>query len=141
MPERISVYTRPRCLFCHQVIDLLQQAQIAFVTIELTERAQQDEIAARHRATSFPIVLVEGRYIGGYAQILHLHSQGRLAEIAASGTPSPATAQTPRPPGEPSPSSHSPVSAALPSQRSRPSLTGTMSRLHQALSEPDPKKR
>jgi len=141
MQERVSVYTRPRCLFCHQVIDLLQQAHIDFVTFELTERPQQDEVAARHRATSFPIVLVDGRYIGGYAQILHLHSQGRLAEIAASGSPSPAATPAPKPPGEPPPSSHSPSSAALPSQRSRPSLTGTMSRLHQALSEPDPKKR
>ena len=79
----------------------------------------QDEVAARHRATSFPIdLLVDGRYIGGYAQILHLHSQGRLAEIAAPDRPP----QPRRPPlltaRRAPPSSHSPTSA----QRSQPAL-------------------
>lgn len=137
MNERVKVYTRPLCLFCHQVIDLLRQANVAFAIIEISDRRQQEELTTRHQAAAFPLVMVDGRYIGGYAHVLHLHSQGRLRNLTS--TPEP-------PPGTPTSSGASPAASAIssparPSQNSIPSMISAMSRLQQALNETDPKKR
>ena len=73
---RVILYTRPLCLLCHRVADLLRQACVLFKQIEVTNRFEQDRIAAACNAPSFPIVFVDGRYIGGYAHILQLHATG-----------------------------------------------------------------
>ncbi len=144
MQARVRVYTRPRCLFCHQVLDLLQAAGVDFVTEEILDRGQQEELISRHQAAAFPIVLIDGRYVGGYAHVLHLHSQGRLRDIATRPT-SAADKPAANPPTAASsssdPSAQSAPAPSRPSQRSLPSMVGTMSRLQQALSETDPKKR
>jgi glutaredoxin len=144
MQEQVKVYTRPLCLFCHQVLDLLRQANVAFGTIEVTDRRQQEELCAHHGAAAFPVVLVNGVYLGGYAHILHLHSQGRLRSLGVSVGPSLHSPESPGPlpaSDAPSPSTRS----TQPSTRStEPSIAGRMSamaRLQQALTESQPKKR
>lgn len=81
---RVMLYTRPLCLLCHRVADLLRQACVLFKQIEVTGRLEQERIAASCNAPSFPIVLVDGCYVGGYAHILQLHATGRLAQLAAA---------------------------------------------------------
>lgn len=81
---RVVLYTRPLCLLCHRVADLLRQACVLFKQIEVSVRLEQERIATSCNAPSFPIVLVDGVYVGGYAHILQLHAAGRLDRLAAS---------------------------------------------------------
>ncbi len=129
----VEVYTRPRCLFCHQVLDLLNQAKLPFRQIDIADRAEQDRLAARYQAVSFPLVVVDGVYVGGYAHVLHLHAQNRLATLGP--TADALTSTTP----ERASSSSLPVETPRP--QPAPSHFGSMSRLHQLLKEDPSKKR
>src|SRR5262249_48606983 len=80
----VVVYTRPGCIFCHQVQELMRDAGIRFRVALIEDRAQQEELVVRHAARSFPIVLVDGVYLGGFTHVVHLHSSGRLARLGES---------------------------------------------------------
>jgi len=133
MSDQVEVYTRPRCLFCHQVLELLQRAMISFRQIDVTDRAEQDRLTDRFQAASFPLVVVNGVYVGGYAHVLHLHAQSRLDRLNTGGV-LPASALS-----EPSSGVNTPIEPPRP-QPAR-SHFGSMSRLHQSLKEEDTKKR
>jgi len=77
----VVLYTRPGCIFCQQVQELLRDAGVIFRVQAVNERSQQEELAERFAARSFPIVVVDGIYLGGFTHIVHLHSSGRLARI------------------------------------------------------------
>lgn len=133
MRNRVDVYTRPRCLFCHQVLDLLRLAKVEFHQIEIADRAEQDGLIAQYNAASFPLVIVQGTYIGGYAHVLHLHSKNYLSKLSGSeelqASPVPERVPMDSPPVE----TRSPPSG--------PSYVGIMARLQQSLKEPDPQGR
>jgi glutaredoxin len=125
MHTQVLVYTRPLCLFCHQVLELLHRSGVVFEQRDVVDRGQQEVLIACYRSPAFPIVLVDGSYVGGYAHVLHLHSQGRLEKLNAREGP---------------PAAPAPPPTDKPSQRSLPSLMQTMSRLQRSLNEEDGKK-
>lgn len=87
---QLKVYTRPGCLFCGRVCELLKEGGFVFSAEEITDTAQQEELSRRYNAVSFPIVVAGSIYLGGYAHILNLASHGRLNELVntESGPPS-----------------------------------------------------
>jgi len=91
----VLVLTRPGCLFCSQVVELLRSASVPFETREVAERDEQQRVALEHGAHSFPIVLVDGVYLGGYAHIVRLSGDGRLHQL---GAPTAQRALSPPPP-------------------------------------------
>lgn len=97
-PLLLKVYTRPGCLFCGRVCELLRDGGFAFTTEEVSDPAFQDELVRRYRAVSFPIVMAGSIYVGGYAHVSNLASQGRLAELVSSDTPPSLRATRPQPP-------------------------------------------
>jgi glutaredoxin len=80
---RVRIFTRPACLLCAQVRDQLTRAGVAFDVEELTTPAAQESAARRFGAVSFPLILVNGRYVGGFTHLMHLMATGRLAEWLA----------------------------------------------------------
>ncbi len=133
---RVEVYTRPLCLFCHQVLELLNRARVVYQRVDVVDRPEQDRLIAKYQAPAFPIVLVDGAYMGGYAHILHLHSQGRLDRLS---TQAPEERQPPGSTVAPQTPASPPTSR--PSQKPVPTLMGAMSRLQKSLKEEDPSKR
>lgn len=95
-PLPLKVYTRPGCLFCGRVCELLRNGGFAFTTEEVSDSALQDELVRRYKAVSFPIVMAGAVYVGGYAHVLNLASHGRLGELINSDASAPA-ARTARP--------------------------------------------
>lgn len=77
------VYTRPGCLFCSQVVELLQAEQVPFKVCEVESREEQQRIAIEFGAQSFPFVVVDGAYLGGYAHVLRLAGEGRLRRLGS----------------------------------------------------------
>ena len=82
MPRNVIVHTRPLCLFCAQVIDMLREAKVPFEEIEIVDRQEQERLVTQHGALSFPLVLAGDKYIGGFTHIVRLHSSGRLGRLA-----------------------------------------------------------
>lgn len=91
----ILVYSRPGCMFCMQVEDLLTDAGVRFRALEISSREEQDGLMSRHDARSFPVVLVDGKYLGGFTHIVKLHSEGRLATLARSAGDPPTLEEEP----------------------------------------------
>jgi glutaredoxin len=83
----LVVYTRPQCILCAQVKELLRNAEVPFEAIELTASDEQERVMHAHRARSFPLMMLRDRYIGGFTHIVHLLSTGRLAELLAGDSP------------------------------------------------------
>lgn len=79
----IQVYTRPGCLLCSQVIDLLQAENLPFEVRQITDRNEQQRLALGFGAQGFPFVVVDGVYLGGYAHVLLLAGDGRLRRLGA----------------------------------------------------------
>jgi glutaredoxin len=85
MSRVLSVYTRPKCILCAQVKDLLVKAELPFRAFEVSVAEEQETILKRHRAKSFPLLLLDGKYVGGFTHIVHLLSSGRLQSLLADG--------------------------------------------------------
>lgn len=77
MPQ-VTVYRRPGCMFCEQVEEILTENDIPYRSLEISERDEQERLSRQHGALSFPLVLVDDAYIGGFTHIVQLHSEGRL---------------------------------------------------------------
>lgn len=48
----------------------------------VSDRDEQDRICRQHGALSFPVVVVDDVYAGGFTHVVHLHAQGKLPTIA-----------------------------------------------------------
>jgi len=75
---KICVYRRPGCMFCKQVEDILSEDLVPYESVEVEDKAEQERISQRHGALSFPLVMVDDRYAGGFTHVVQLHAEGRL---------------------------------------------------------------
>jgi glutaredoxin len=82
----VAVYSRPGCMFCAQVCELMRAAGLPHDEFDVSDRVDQGKLAARFGARSFPIVAVNGRYVGGFTHIVRLHAEGRLSSLAETKT-------------------------------------------------------
>lgn len=100
MYRRVIIYTRPLCLFCDQVSDLLTEACIPFEKLELVSAEEQRALSQRYDAANFPIVIAGGAYVGGFTHIVRLHATGRLSELLGppGSVTSASTSSIPPPP-------------------------------------------
>jgi len=80
----LIVYTRPMCILCAQVKDQLTKAGLTFKAIDVADPVEQERLATRFGARSFPLLVVRGKYLGGYTHLVHLLTTGRLAALLAT---------------------------------------------------------
>ncbi len=81
----ITVYTTDSCSFCSRVKGLLETTGVPFAEVNLTkDPAGRAELATRTGMMSFPQVLVNGRLIGGYAELLAAAESGELDAMLAA---------------------------------------------------------
>lgn len=79
--KQLVVYTRPMCILCAQVKDQLTRANVPFKAHELTTLEDQEAVITRHRAKSFPLLVLDGAYLGGFTHVVHLLSSGKLQSL------------------------------------------------------------
>jgi glutaredoxin len=77
----LIVFTRPRCILCAQVKEQLEGAHVPFDTVEVVGLAEQEHLVLRYGARSFPLLVLDGKYLGGYTHVVHLLASGRLAAL------------------------------------------------------------
>jgi hypothetical protein len=63
---------------------MLRDARVPYRVIDVPDRAAQNALIEQWNARAFPLVLVEGEYVGGFTHVLRLHSQGRLRTIVSA---------------------------------------------------------
>ena len=76
--KRVCVYRRPGCMFCSQVETMLAEDRVPFDSIEIDDKGEQERMSQRHGALSFPLVMVDEQYVGGFTHMVQLHAEGRL---------------------------------------------------------------
>ena len=82
MAAEIVIYTKDPCPYCVRAINLLNEKKIAFKEIDLTDKF--DEIERIKQETGWrtvPIILINGRLIGGYDDLKALDDEGKLDEL------------------------------------------------------------
>ncbi len=83
--NRITVYTTEPCSFCNRVKGLLTARGLDFSEVNLSkDPAGRVELARSTGMMSFPQVLIDGRLIGGYAEVQQAAVDGRLDELLAA---------------------------------------------------------
>ena len=79
------MYTTDSCSFCSRVKGLLEATGVEFAEVNLTKDPEgRTELALRTGMMSFPQVLVDGRLIGGYAELLAAADSGELDKLLAA---------------------------------------------------------
>ena len=81
---RVIVYTTEPCGFCAQAKALLKARGIPFEEVNLAKDADgRTELVATTGQMTFPQILVEGRSVGGFRELLEADRDGRLAALLA----------------------------------------------------------
>jgi len=84
MPD-IKVYTTDPCSFCRKVKGILSSQGVEFTEVNLSkDPAGRVELAQRTGMMTFPQVTVDGRLLGGYAELQTAADEGRLDELLAA---------------------------------------------------------
>ncbi|MEM7561532.1 MAG: glutaredoxin domain-containing protein [Pseudomonadota bacterium] len=79
MALKIEVFGTTNCKKCVNIRDLLDSKQVDYVDhlIDLMP-LKKDEMMRRSGRKQYPQVFVDGRYLGGEADLLMLEHEGRL---------------------------------------------------------------
>jgi glutaredoxin 3 len=84
MGARVLMYTTTYCGYCYRAKRLLQARGIAFDEVDVTnDRATRQRIIAETRHRTVPVILIDGRLIGGCDELHDLDRDGELAGLAA----------------------------------------------------------
>jgi glutaredoxin 3 len=69
----IEIYSKPNCQYCLYARNLLIALNREFVQYKLDEDFSRDELIQKFpEAKTFPVVVIDGNYVGGYTQLKEL---------------------------------------------------------------------
>ena len=82
--EPVVVYTAALCTYCVAAKRLLQKSGVAYREIDLTHDHDLRERLSRENGDyrTVPMIFVEGRFIGGYTDLMVFAKEGGLARLA-----------------------------------------------------------
>ena len=81
----ITVYTTDPCARCIRAKDLLRRRNLMFEEINLAKNPTgRRALAAFTGHMTFPQIVIDGRPIGGFAELEEADEQGLLEELAAA---------------------------------------------------------
>lgn len=79
---KVLMYSKDPCPYCVRAKNLLNEKGIAFEEIDLTDK--DDEIQKIKNETGWrtvPIIMINGKLIGGYDDLRKLDNEGKLDEM------------------------------------------------------------
>jgi glutaredoxin 3 len=80
--KQVIVYTTDPCSFCARAKGLLKTRGIEYAEINLSkDPSGRLELVQRTGMMSFPQILVGGRLVGGFSELLAAEQDGRLDEL------------------------------------------------------------
>lgn len=81
---KVIMYTKDPCPFCDRAKSFLENKGVEFEEIDLTDRP--DEIQRIKTETGWrtvPIIMINGKLIGGYTDLKALDEEGKLDSLLA----------------------------------------------------------
>jgi len=83
--NRVTVYTTEPCGFCRTAKALLAARKIPYEEINLAkDPSGRSKLAELTGMMTFPQVVIDGKPIGGYQELLRADRAGQLSELAAA---------------------------------------------------------
>ena len=79
---QVTIYKKDPCPYCDRAINFLNARGIAYNMIDLTGKQDEiDRIKAETGWRTVPIILINGKLVGGYTDLKALDDEGKLAEM------------------------------------------------------------
>lgn len=76
---KVVIYTKDPCPFCVRAINFMNAKGMTFEEVDLTGQPEEiDRIKAETGWMTVPIILIDGKVIGGYTDIKALDDEGKL---------------------------------------------------------------
>lgn len=83
--KSVVMYTTDRCSMCAGAKTLLARRGIVYEEINLARDPDgRAELAKKTGMITFPQILIDGKSIGGFAELLAADRAGRLSELLAA---------------------------------------------------------
>lgn len=77
---KIVYYSRPNCVYCDRLESFLKTKEISATKLVLDVDFTREELLAKvPKATTFPVVLVDDKFIGGFTQFVDWHGKQELS--------------------------------------------------------------
>lgn len=68
--DRVVIYSRENCAYCAYAKNLLETKNIPYIELKLDVDFSRDTLLENYpTAKTFPVITVDGFYIGGYSQL------------------------------------------------------------------------
>jgi glutaredoxin 3 len=79
------MYVTTYCGYCRRAERLLQAKGVAYEEIDVTgDEVARDELVARTRWRTVPVIFVRGKLVGGYDELAALNRSGELDRLLAA---------------------------------------------------------
>ena len=77
MKNTTIIYPKTGCPFCHKAKSLLNKSKVSYKEIELNPMdinytEKRDALFKHFSHKSYPIIILDGRFIGGYSELANL---------------------------------------------------------------------
>lgn len=78
---QVKMYTREHCSFCYAAKNLLIRRGISYEELPLTgEASLEQEMRNLTGSNSVPQILIDGKAIGGYTELVNIDMHGELVQ-------------------------------------------------------------
>lgn len=79
---KVVMYKKNPCPFCDRAENFFQAKEIQYEVIDLTNQPEEiDRIKHETGWRTVPIILIDGKLIGGYSDMKELDEQGKLMPL------------------------------------------------------------
>jgi len=79
---KVVIYTKDPCPYCVRAINMLNEKEISFEEIDLTDNfTEMDRIKNETGWRTMPIIMIDGKVIGGYSDLKALDDDGKLMPL------------------------------------------------------------
>jgi glutaredoxin 3 len=83
--KSVVIYTKPFCGYCTRVKALFEGKGVAFEEIVASmDPEKRKEMRERSGRMTYPQVFIDGRHMGGCAELMDLEREGGLDELLAA---------------------------------------------------------
>jgi glutaredoxin 3 len=79
---KVLIYKKIPCPYCDRAIAFLNNKGVAYDVIDLTDKQEEmDRIKNETGWRTVPIIMIDGKLIGGYTDMKALDEEGKLDEL------------------------------------------------------------
>jgi len=80
---RVTIYSTGSCPLCERAKKLFAKYNIAYdeARVDLDRGKLKEMLEATNHARSVPQIVIDGRHVGGFAELTELHMDGDLDEL------------------------------------------------------------